>query len=95
MGMNNLRLIRLLRAPSSVALNTARDGPPTAFLGNLFQYLTTLSVKNLFPTPELNLLFWFKTIPPCPNAICQCNKLPSLFFYKPLLSTEGVLTEEY
>ena len=37
---------RLLRAPSSLALNTAREGAATASLGNLGQGLTTLMVKN-------------------------------------------------
>jgi len=38
---------RLLRAPSSLALNTAREGAATASLGNLGQGLTTLTVKNV------------------------------------------------
>jgi len=33
---------RVLRAPSSLALNTAREGAATASLGNLGQGLTTL-----------------------------------------------------
>ncbi|KAK4813670.1 hypothetical protein QYF61_017637, partial [Mycteria americana] len=37
----------LLKAPSSLALNTSRDGASTASLGNLFQCLTTLRVKNV------------------------------------------------
>jgi len=39
---------RLLRAPSNLALNTAREGAATAFLGNGFQCLTTLTVKDFF-----------------------------------------------
>ena len=38
---------RLLRAPSNLALNPAREGAATASLGNLFQYLTVLVVKRL------------------------------------------------
>ena len=37
---------RLLRAPSNLALNTAREGAATASLGNLCQCLTTS--ENLF-----------------------------------------------
>jgi len=39
---------RVLRAPSSLALNPAREGAATAPLGNLGQGLTTLMVKNFF-----------------------------------------------
>ena len=45
----------LLRAPPSLALNTARQGAATASLGNLCQGLTTLTVKNFFLTSNLNL----------------------------------------
>jgi len=41
---------RVLRAPSNLALNPAREGAATASLGNLGQGLTTLSVKNFFLT---------------------------------------------
>jgi len=41
---------RVLRAPSNLALSTAREGAATASLGNLGQSLTTLRVKNfLYP----------------------------------------------
>ena len=46
---------RLLRAPSNLALNTAREGAATASLGNLFQCFTTLMLKNFFQTSNLNL----------------------------------------
>jgi len=46
---------RLLRAPSNLAFNTAREGASTAYLGNLCQYLTTLMVKNCFLISNLNL----------------------------------------
>jgi len=46
---------RLLRAPSSLALNTAREGASTASLGNLCQGLTTLMVKNFLLISNLNL----------------------------------------
>jgi len=39
---------KVLRAPSSLALSTAREGAATASLGNLAQGLTTLMGKNFF-----------------------------------------------
>jgi len=46
---------RLLRAPSNLALNPAREGTATASLGNPSQCLTTLMGKNFFLIPYLNL----------------------------------------
>jgi len=46
---------RLLRAPSNLALDTAREGAATASLGNLGQCFTTLKVKNFFLISNLNL----------------------------------------
>jgi len=46
---------RLLKATSNLALNTAREGAPTASLGNLCQCLTTLIVKNFFLMASTNL----------------------------------------
>jgi len=37
---------RVLKAPSNLALKPAREGAATAFLGNLGQGFTTLTVKN-------------------------------------------------
>jgi len=42
------------QAPSNVALNTSRDRASTASLGNLFQHLTTLLVKNFPLISNLN-----------------------------------------
>ena len=50
---------RLPRATSSLALNASRYGASTASLGNLFQCVITLWVKNFFLTSNLNL--------PCPS----------------------------
>jgi len=47
--------MRLLRATSSLALNASRDGASTASLGNLFQCVTTLWVKNFLLISNLNL----------------------------------------
>ena len=49
---------RLLKAPSSLAWNTAREGAATASRGNLCQGLTTLRVKNLFLISNLNIPFF-------------------------------------
>lgn len=48
--------IRLLKALSSLALNTVRVGASTTSLGNLFQYLTQFH------------LFQFVSIGPCPTT---------------------------
>jgi len=45
---------RVLRAPSNLALNPAREGAATASLGNLGQGLTTLMGKNFFLRSHLN-----------------------------------------
>ena len=59
---------RLPRATSSLALNASRDGASTASLGNLFQCVTTLWVKNFLLIANLNLPSYFKTIPPCSTS---------------------------
>jgi len=46
---------RVLRAPSNLALKTAREGAATASLGNLGQCFTTLVGKNFFLISDLNL----------------------------------------
>jgi len=46
---------RVLRAPSNLALNPAREGAATASLGRLGQGLTTLMGKNFFLISHLNL----------------------------------------
>jgi len=48
MGRDPFHQSRVLKAPSSLALNTDREGAATASLGNLGQGLTTLRVKNFF-----------------------------------------------
>jgi len=64
MGRDTFHQTRLLRAPSSLALNTATEGAVTASLGNLCQGLTTHRVKNFFLISNLNLpSFSLKTFP--------------------------------
>ena len=48
--------IRLLGAWPSLALNVSKEGVYTISAGNLFQRLTTLTVKSYFLTFNLNLL---------------------------------------
>jgi len=55
MSRNLFHQPRLLRAPSNLVLNPAREGADTASLGNLFQCFTTLMVKNFFRMSRLNL----------------------------------------
>ncbi|KAK4827794.1 hypothetical protein QYF61_021747 [Mycteria americana] len=58
------RHLGLLKTPSNLALNNSRDGASTTSLGNLFQCLTTLIVKNFFPISNLNLpSFSLKPLP--------------------------------
>jgi len=45
----------LLKVPFSLALNASREGASTTSLGNLFQCLTTPTVKNFFLISSLNL----------------------------------------
>jgi len=54
MGRDLFHQPRAVRAPSNLALNTAREGTATASLGNLGQGLTTLMVKNFFLISNLN-----------------------------------------
>ena len=54
-GRDTSHQTRLLTAPSSLALNTSWEETSTTLLGNLFQCLTTLTVKNFFLISSLNL----------------------------------------
>jgi len=55
LGRDPFHQTRLLRAPSNLALNTAKEGAATASLGNLGQGLNTFIVKNFFLRSNLNL----------------------------------------
>jgi len=55
MGRDPFYQPRVLRAPSNLALNTAREGAATASLGNLGQCPATLMGKNFFLISDLNL----------------------------------------
>lgn len=49
--------------PSSLALSTSQDEAPTAPLGNLFQCLTILSVRNFTVTSNVIVPFQLETVP--------------------------------
>jgi len=53
MGRNTFHYSRLLKAPSSQALNISREGASTTSLDNLFQCLTTLIAKNFSLTSNV------------------------------------------
>jgi len=55
MGRDPCHQTRLLKAPSNLALNPAREGAATASLGNLGQGHNILMVKNFFHVSNLNL----------------------------------------
>jgi len=55
MDRDTFHQTRLLKAPSNLALNTARKRAATASLGNMCQGLNTLTVKNFFLISNLNL----------------------------------------
>jgi len=74
--------------PSNLALNSSRDGAPTASLGSLCQHLTVLWVKKFYLT-SVSPLLSFKDISPCPIAICPCKKSISLLFIRSLQVLEG------
>jgi len=64
MGRDTFHQTRLLKAPPSLALNTAREGAATASLGSLGQGLETLTVKNFLLISCLNLpSFSLKPLP--------------------------------
>jgi len=58
MGRDTFHYTRLLKAPSNLAFNTAREGAATTSLGNLFKCLPILIVKNFFLISNLNLPFF-------------------------------------
>jgi len=69
--------MRLLKAPSNLALNVSRDGAATTSLGNLCQCFTTRVVKNFFLIASLNLLSF--SLKPLLLVLSQ-QALPDFFF---------------
>lgn len=62
---------RLPKSLFNLALNTSRDEPSATSLCNLFQYFTTLQIKNFFLTSNLKLYsFYFN---PLAAEACFCG----------------------
>ena len=80
---------RLPRATSSLALNVSRDGASTTSLGNQFQCITTLWVKNFLLITNLNLPSQLKTIPPYPITTHPHMQLFPLLFIRSVQVLEG------
>ena len=60
----HLQLHQAAQSPVQPDLQCLKGWASTTSLGNLFQCLTTLSVKNLFLISNLNLPFQLETISP-------------------------------
>jgi len=82
---------RLLRAPSNLALNTARNGAGTASLGNMCQGLTTLTVKSFFCLSNLNLLSFSLKPSPLVLSLHALVKSPSPALSQPLQALAAAL----
>ena len=74
---------RLPRATSSLALNASRDGASTTSLGNLFQRVTTLCMKNgpshrcyLSPADPMWPSPWLQLSQHCSNTALYCRAQP-------------------
>ncbi|KAK4807355.1 hypothetical protein QYF61_014886 [Mycteria americana] len=80
MSRDSFNQSRLLRAPSSLALNVSRDGASTSSLGNPGQCLTTLSVKPFFLISSLNLPSFSLKPLPLVLSLQALLKSPSLSF---------------
>ena len=78
---------RVLKAPSNLALNPAREGAATASVGNLGQGLTTLTGKNFFPISHLNLPSVSLEPFPLVLSLHLLVKSPSLSFLSTLPGT--------
>ena len=89
-GRDTSHCTRLLKAPSSLALNASREGASTASLGNLFQCPTTLTVNNFFLISSLNLpSSSLKPFIPILSLHALTKKSPSSFPIGPLQVLEG------
>jgi len=91
MGRDTFHQTRLLRASSSLALNTAREGAATVSLGNLFQCLATLTEKNFFLISNLNLPSFSLKPLPLVLSLLALVKSPSPAFLQAPLGTGRLL----
>ncbi|KFU85683.1 Zinc finger CCCH domain-containing protein 11A [Chaetura pelagica] len=91
MGRDTSHQTRLLQAPSNLPFNTARDGAATASLGNLFQCVTTLTVKNFLLMSYLNLSCSSSNLLPLILSLHTLVRSPSPAFLEPLQALEDFL----
>ena len=83
---------RLLRAPSNLALNPARERAATASLGNLGQGLTTLKGKNFFLISNLkSTLRQSKATPPLSYHSMSWSQAPLQLSCRPLQALAAAL----
>jgi len=80
MGRDPFHQPRVLRAPSNLALSTAREGAATASLGNLGRGLSTLMVKNFFLISNVNLPSFSLELFPLALSLHTLMKSPSPSF---------------
>jgi len=79
-GQGHLPLDQVAQSPIQPGLEHSQGGASTAPLGNLFQCLTTLVVKNFFLISNLNLpSFNLKPLTPCPITTSPSKKSLSSF----------------
>ena len=71
-----LQLHQVAQSPSCLTLSVSMDGASTASLGNLCQCLTTLIIRNFFPTSSLNIPSL--SLKPFPQILSQQALLRSL-----------------
>jgi len=89
MGRDTFHQIRVLKALSNPALNTARERAATASLGNLCQGLTTLTVKDFFLKSNLNVLSFSLKHLSLVLSLHALVKSPSPAVLQPLQVLEG------
>ena len=63
--LGHLSLDQVAQRPIYPDLEHLQGRTTTVSLGNLFQYLTTLILKNFFLMPNINLPSYVKAITPC------------------------------
>lgn len=77
---------------SSLILNASKDGTPIASLGNVFQCLTTLTVKYFLLISNLNFPFYLETI--SPHSITTDPAKVSIPFFPTTISYYGQFSED-
>ena len=87
-GQGHLPLDQAAQSLIHPDLEHFQGGLSTISPGNLFQHLTTLTVKKFFLISNLNF-FQFKAITPCPTTTCPRKKSLSSFLVRPLQLLKG------